>query len=145
MIRQFEKLSLEETNLLLKAPALISVFASLQVNEINAVRKADAIKLAHLKTFTANPVLIPYYIEVEKNFTEQFEAIVKQYIPLGVEKKEALKNEIENVHPVFEKLDKEYARVLRLSLNKFANHVQHADRNVFEYFIFPYPVPSLTD
>jgi len=145
MIRQFEKLPTKETELLIKAPALISVYASLYVNEVNSVRKADAIKLAHLKTFTANALLIPYYMEVEKNFNVQFEAIIKQYAPLNTAMRETLKKEIESIDPVLDKLDSGYAHVLRLSLNKFARHVQHADRNVFEYFIFPYPVPGLTD
>ena len=145
MIRQFEKLSAGERDLLMKAPALISVHASLDVNQINAVRKADAIKLAHLKTFTADALLIPYYIEVEQVFKEQLEAIVKQYTPLDREKKYMLIKEIESIHPILKKLDNVYAHSLRQSLNKFARHVQHADRSVFEYFIFPYPLPGLTD
>lgn len=131
--------------MLTRAPALISVHAAMDVNEINALRKADAIKLAHLKTFTADPLLIPYYIEVEKVFKEQFEAIVKQYAPLDREKKYILSKEIERMDPILKKLDTEYGRLLRHSLNKFAHHVQHADRSVFEYFIFPYPMPGLTD
>jgi len=117
------------------------------LGQINVPRYsgADAIKLAHLKTFTADALLIPYYIEVEQVFKEQFEAIVKQYTPLDREKKYMLIKEIESIHPILKKLDNVYAHSLRQNLNKFARHVQHADRSVFEYFIFPYPLPGLTD
>ena len=70
MIKQFEKLTTEERELLYKAPVLVSVLASCSFNEVNKSQKADAIKLAHLKTFTANPLLLPYYAEVEKTFKD---------------------------------------------------------------------------
>jgi len=145
MISQFEKLPVKEKELLLKAPALISVFVSSSLNEVNAARKADAIKLAHLKTFTASPLLIPYYIEVEKNFKEKFESIVKQYTPLDKEKRDELKKEIDSCYLIAEKVDKFYGHALQLSFNRYAKHVQHGDRPLLEYFIFPYPVPGFTD
>ena len=49
MIKQFEKLTTEERDLLYKAPVLVSVLASCSFNEVNKSQKADAIKLAHLK------------------------------------------------------------------------------------------------
>ena len=84
-------------------------------------------------------------MEVEKNFTMHFEEIAKQYAPLNKGKRDELKKEIESIDPLLDKLDKEYARTLRSSLNKFARHVQHADRNILEYFIFPCPIPGITD
>ena len=143
MIKQFVNLQDKEKELLFKAPALISVYESSSLNEINSTRKSDAIKLAHLRTFAATPLLIPFYIEVEKDFKRHFEEIAKQYAPLDKEKREELKKQIERVEVVLDKLDKEYARTLRSSLNKFANHVKHADRSVLEYFIFPIPMPGL--
>ena len=57
MIKQFEKLTTEERSLLYKAPVLVSVLVSCSFNEVNKYQEADAIKLAHLKTFTAIPLL----------------------------------------------------------------------------------------
>jgi hypothetical protein len=143
MIRQFANLQDNEKELLLKAPALISVYESSSLNKINSTRKADAIKLAHLRTFAAFPILLPFYIEVEKDFKMQFETIAKQYTPLNQAARDELKKQIESVDPVLAKLEKEYSQTLRLSFNKFARHVQHADRSVLEYFVFPYPMPGL--
>ena len=143
MIRQFENLLDDEKELLFKAPALISVYESSALNEINSTRKADAIKLAHLRTFAATPLLIPFYIEVEKDFKMHFEEIAKKYAPLNKEKRAELKGEIESIEPVLNKLDREYSQTLRSSFNKFGRHVQHADQSVLEYFIFPLPMPGL--
>ena len=57
MTKPFEILRIEEWELLYRAPVLVSVLASCSFNEVNKVQKADAIKLSHLKTFTADPSL----------------------------------------------------------------------------------------
>ena len=81
MIKQFTKLTNQERELLYKAPVLVSVLTSCSLNEVNEVQKADAIKLSHLKTFTAKPELRSYYAEVNKLFKDQFDATVKEYFP----------------------------------------------------------------
>ena len=145
MVRQFEKLTDEECELLYKAPVLVSVLASCSFNEVNKIKKADAIKLSHLKTFTANPLLIPYYTEVEKNFKELFEVAIRQYFPFDEAKRIALKKEMTRINRVIEKLDKEYARALNKSLEKYTRHVKRANHTVFVDFIFPLPIPGLTE
>ncbi len=145
MIRQFENLTEEERELLFKAPVLVSVLASCSFNEVNKVKKADAIKLSHLKTFTANPILLFYYGEVEKNFKELFEAAIRKYFPFDAAKRIALKREMVQVNHVIEKLDKNYAQALNESLEKYTNHVKRAGHTVFVDFIFPLPMPGLTE
>ena len=146
MIKQFEKLTNEERSLLYKAPVLVSVLASGSFNEIeiNKPQKADAIKLAHLKTFTAMPLLLPYYAEVEKGFKAAFEAAIKKYFPFNEAKRDELKKEMENINSILEKLDKEYAEALGKSLEKYTKHVKAAAHSVFQDFIFPIPVEGLS-
>ena len=93
MIKQFENLTNEERNLLYKAPVLVSVLASCSFNEINKAQKTDAIKLAHLRTFTASPSLISYYAAVEKTFKDEFEAAIKKYFPFDDAKRHTCKSE----------------------------------------------------
>jgi hypothetical protein len=144
MIKQFEKLTQDEQDLLLRAPVLVSVLAACSYNYVNKSQKADAIKLAHFKTFTAAPVLLPYYIEVDKTFRERFDATVEKYFPFDDEKRDALKKEITHVNQVLAKLDKDYAAILHKSLEKYARHVNKAAHSVFEDFLFPIPIPGLT-
>lgn len=146
MIKQFEKLTNEEWNLLYKAPVLVSVLASGSFNEmeINKSQKADAVKLAHLKTFTATPLLLPYYAEVEKGFKAAFEAAIKKYFPFDEAKRNELKKEMENTNLIIKKLDKEYAEALRKSFEQYAKHVKKAAHSIFQDFIFPMPIEGLS-
>lgn len=145
MIPEFKKLTEEERELLYKAPALVSVLASCAVNAIDETRKRDAIKLSHLKTFTANPVLIPYYKEVEDGFTERFETIARKYFPFDEEKRAEMREEVNKMSEVMAKLDnKFFAQTLYTSLQRYADHVKRSIHSVFQDFIFPMPIPGLS-
>lgn len=146
MIKQFEKLSKEDRKLLLNAPVLVSVLASSSFNEIkiNKSQKADAIKLAHLKTFTAMPLLRSYYAEVEKGFKETFEEAIQKYFPFDDSKRNELKNEMDKTSSVINKLDKEYAEALGISFERYAKHVKKAAHSIFQDFIFPMPIEGLS-
>lgn len=144
MIPQFEKLNLEEQQLLFRAPAIVSVLASCTNDNVNQKQKADAIKLAHLKTFTAVPLLIPYYREVDKTFKEEFEVTVQKYEPCSEKGREALLLPLQKIHRVMAKLDKDYALALQKSLNGYAHHVKNAGHSVFQDFLFAFSIPGLS-
>ncbi|HET7897035.1 MAG TPA: hypothetical protein VFL47_05185 [Flavisolibacter sp.] len=144
MIKQFENLTDEERELLLKAPALVSVLASSSDKGIDPVNKRDAFWLAHLKTFTAMPVLLPYYHEVEKIFAEEFEDAARTYEPFDEPKREALQAALKNVSKVMAKLDPSYAQALQQSLQRFAHHIRRSTHSVFQDFLFPIPIPGLS-
>ncbi len=145
MITQFEKLTKEEAALLFRAPVLVSVLAATSNHKVNEVQKADAIKLAHLKTFTANPLLLPYYKEVAENFERNFEEAVKKYAPFDEKKRKMLEQEIEIVKAIIAKLDTKFASKLQYSLSKYEKHVRKAERMFLDDFIFPVPIHGLTD
>jgi hypothetical protein len=145
MIEEFEELSAEEREILYKAPVLVSVLASCSGDAVNDLQKADAIALAHLKTYTADPLLLDYYKEVERVFKQQFESTVKKYTPFGDLQRAALKQEMSKTNRVIGKLDKKFAYRLHRSLEKYGTHVKRADHSIFEDFLFPIPIPGLTD
>jgi hypothetical protein len=145
MIPELKKLTEQERELLFSAPVLVSVLASCPDKAINKVQKQDAIKLAHLKTFTANPVLIPYYTEVEKNFQQHFNAAENKYCPFDESRRHELLQEIEKVNEVMAKLDDAYAHTLYKSLKKYEDHVRRASHSVFQDFIIPLQIPGLND
>jgi hypothetical protein len=145
MIKQFEKLTNEERELLYKAPVLVSVLAACSFNQINEDQKADAIKLSHLKTFTAKPELRSYYAEVEKQFKDQFDLAEKEYFPFDENKRNSLKKEIARVNYIIGKLEQTYGQKLHKSLEGYANHVKKAAHSIFQDFIFPIPIPGLTN
>jgi len=143
MLKQFENLTAEEQELLFTAPVLVSVMSSCSYNNVNQLKKEDAIKLSHIKTFTADPMLISYYIEAEKNFKEKFEATVSRYYPFDHEKRDELLHEINKVNAIIGKLDTKFANTLRRSLDLYAKHVRNA-HSVIRDFMFPIPIQGLT-
>ena len=145
MITQFDSLTSEEIGQMLKAPALVSVLASSADSKISDKEKAEAVELSHLKTFTSEPLLRDYYKAVENVFQQNFEVTIAKYSPFDDAKRSALKDEIDALSTVFAKLDKPFAEALHDSLSGYAKHVNEIDRSVFEYFLFPFPLPGITD
>jgi hypothetical protein len=145
MIPQFENLNLREQELLIKAPVLLSVLASCSEHGINQKQKADAIKLAHIKTFTALPQLQAYFKEAEKNFKEHFEEAAERYYPFDEEHRLLLKMEIRKIREIISRLDPTYAASLSKSLERYVIHVKRATYSIFRDFIFPLAMPDLKD
>lgn len=146
MIAQINKLTPQEKEILFKAPILVSVLAASSDHDINNKEKADAISLEHIKTFSADELLIPYYKEAEKDFKKHFEEVVNKYAPFDDTKREALKEEINKLNIVIAKLDKQYAQALHTSLSSYAEHVKKAGNySLLMNFIFPIPIHGFTD
>lgn len=145
MIKELEKLSKEDQEVLLKAPAIVSVLAAMGAGGINEWEKADAIQLAHLKTYTADPRLIPYYKEVDKSFEQDFETLAKKYVPFDHDKQALLQLEIDHMKKVIAKLNGNFANALQASLLKYGEHVKKAYKGLIVNFIFPVPIPGLSE
>ena len=124
---------------------MFSVLASCSERGINQKQKADAIKLAHIKTFTALPELQPYFKEVEKNFKEHFEEAAERYYPFDEEHRHLLKMEIKKIREIISRLDPTYANDLSKSLERYVIHVKRATYSIFRDFIFPLAMPDLKD
>jgi hypothetical protein len=145
MIAQLQNLNPQEQDFLIKAPALLSVLASCSERTINKTQKIDAIKLAHIKTFTAIPELQPYYKAAENNFKENFEQIAHQYYPYDEAHRYLLKLEIGNIQKIIAKLDPSFGTALTKSLERYTIHVKRATYSIFQDFIFPLAMLDLRD
>jgi hypothetical protein len=143
MIPQFEKLNAREQDLLMRAPVLLSVLASCSDQVINETQKADAIKLAHIKTFTAIPMLRPYFLEVEKNFQQEFEKTAAAFYPFDETRRAELKAEVKMVQETLTKLNSAYAEALSNCLQRYASHVKRATHSIFRDFVFPLVILDL--
>jgi hypothetical protein len=144
MIKEFERLTKNEQDILLKAPAIVALLVASGTGQINEWEKSDAIKLAHLKTYSANPLLIPYYKEVEQVFEKNFEGMAKKFAPFDEPKRAMMQKEIDEVNDVIAKLDNAFALTLHTSLAGYAEHVKKAYKGLVVNFLFPFPIPGLT-
>lgn len=145
MEKALNALTAEERGLLIKAPALMSLMAASSDGEITEKEKAEAIELAHMRTFTSPPELRPYYREVEEVFKPELEQYIEKYSPSDETKREAMTNELKRMYEVMDKLNNEYEQKLKDSLKSYADHVGNLHHNFLEYFAFPLNIKGINE
>lgn len=141
----FENLSEKETVTLLKFPAYISMLAASCDDKLDEEEKKSAIKFAHTKTFSCNPLLNEFYNEAEKVFEDNIEKLEKMLPTEKVFREAAIKKELLNLEKIVRKLGKDYALTMHSSMKSFKEHVSKAHHNVLVDFIFPIPISGVTE
>ena len=136
MKNQLNKLTDEERAKLDRAPVYVSLLAAGSDGQITEKEKSDAVELSHLRTFTADPLLRPYYKEVEAIFASEFTRLSGVYIPFGDAEINEIKEELGVIYHLCDKLDPEYAELLKQSLKTYAEHVGDIHHVVLGYFDF---------
>ena len=127
-----------DKKILLEAPAVVAVLSALSADgTIDENEKAEAIKLAHLRTFTSPDILNNYYKEVELSFESNMNRIIQDLPTEKESKKEFLRNELKKLTPVLAQLDREFSMTLLDSLKSFARHVFKSNSHFLEYFVLP--------
>jgi hypothetical protein len=139
---EFISLSESKKNTLLKIPALLTLLAA-SYSGLLEKDKEDAVKLTHLRTFSAEPELQFYYMELEKVFQKEMDELIQRYYPLDSEKRKSIVAEINEANTILEHVDKEFAFLFKHSMKTYEEHVIRSRNNVVEYFLFPFDLPSL--
>jgi len=144
-MKPFKNLSSLENEALLKFPAYIALLAVNRDDKLDEADKRSAIKFAHIKTFSCDPLLTEFYKEADKVFKSNIEQLDSD-LPKEKESREAaIKKELLNLDMILLKLGKHYALTMHLSMKSFKEHVLKAHHNVLVDFLFPLPIPGLTD
>ncbi len=144
-MKQFSTLTKDERDALLKFPAYITLLAANSDGLLDKAEKKEALKLEHIKTFSADPLLTEFYREADKVFKNNLETLDKN-LPEGTESREAtIKYELMKLEKIVLKLGDDYVSVMHHSMKAFKEHVLKAHRNVLIDFIFPMPIKGLSD
>jgi hypothetical protein len=141
----FKNLSIQEYEALLKFPVYISLLAASSDYKPDKIEKMAAIKFAHMKTFSCDPLLDEFYEAADKVFESNMEQLDKELPEESDDRKAAIKKELLNLERIVLKLGKEYTSIMHRSMKSFKEHVSKAHHNVLVDFIFPVPIPGLTD
>jgi hypothetical protein len=144
-MKLFKKLSVQENQALLKFPAYISLLAANSDGKLDETEKKSAIKFAHTKTFSCDPLLTEFYKEADKVFANTIEQLDKDLPKEKDSREAAIKKELLNLEKIVSKLGKDYTLTMHHSMKSFKEHVSKAHHNVLVDFIFPLPIPGLTD
>ncbi len=141
----FKDLAKQEYDELLKYPAYISILAAIIDEKLDEHDKKAAIKLAHIKSFSCNPLVVGFYKDADKVFKQNIEELDRD-LPDDKESREvAILKQLARLDAIIQKLGPIYAPTLHSSLESFKEHVAKGHHSVLVDFVFPLPIKGLTD
>lgn len=141
----FKNLSVQQNKALLKFPAYISLLAANNDGRLDEAEKKAAIKIAHVKTFSGDPLLAAYFREADKVFENNIGQLDNDLPKEKAGREATIKLELSKLEKIVLKLGKDYASAMHRSMKSFTVHVSKAHHNVLADFIFPMPIEGITD
>lgn len=141
-MKPFKQLSFHDNKILLNLPVYIALMA------VNNDRKSEeediraAIELAHIKTFSFDPLLEKFYKEVDRVFEITF-LLLNKKLPKGEKSREiAIKKELLDAKMIILKLDDHNISVIHHNMNALTEHISRAHHNVLIDIYFSIPMPD---
>ena len=145
MIKEFESLTDKEKELLLRATALVSLYAALLDGKLEEHENQEAKTLAHLRTYTAAPILRAYYLEIEPDFKKFYSEWMGKLPEKNQDKIDFLTHEIIKLNGILKKMENSFSIELKRSLLSYAMHISNSKKNLLESFLFPIDIAGLTE
>jgi hypothetical protein len=141
----FEQLSETEQHEFLKYPAYISLLAANMDGFTAEEEKKQAVAFDDLSTYQSNPILSAFYQDAEKYYQPNLETL-DNHLPKGkLERDVVIKIELRKIKELLRKLDPACAALMHHSMTAFKEHVSAAHDHELDDFLFPIPIPGLTD
>ncbi len=137
--KAFQNLSDTELGELLDTPVWLSLLAAYTGDgKVSRDERADAVKLAHLRTFTSPKSLREFYARVDDRFENRFDKLNARLPEKQKDRIIFLEAQVKHCHKLLEKkVDQDLAIEIEESLESFYNHVFKADTSFFQYFALP--------
>ncbi len=142
---KFDDLAAKEKDALLRFPVYIVLLAANNDGNLDNDEKKAAIKFSHIKTFTADPILIDFYKEADKVFEQTIQQLDDELSKVKAVREAALIIELTKLEKILQKLDKNYVKIMHHSMNSFKDHVSKAHHNILIDFMFPFSIKGLTE
>ena len=108
-MKEFEKLSSTEADLLLKAPLLVCILIAGADDDIDRKEIKKAIQLAQKKQSRGNSRLVDYYQLMAEDFEDKLKVLIQSYPSKAAQREPILQAELEELNIVFTKIDKNWA------------------------------------
>lgn len=136
--KAFQNVSADEFHHLLDVPVWLSLLAAYTGDgKISENEKAGAVKLAHMRTYTAPKSLQDFYKMVYGRFADRFEQLDNRLPKAVDDKKVYIRAQIRHANALLDKLDPDIASGLQESMASFYKHVFNSDKSFFQYFALP--------
>jgi hypothetical protein len=131
MIYEFENLTKEEQDMMLKAPALIAVLVAGVDDVIESRELKRAVELVNIKTFSEKQDLKPYYQEVDKTISSDIDDVIAALPENADERTPIISDELAKLNDVFPRLKPKFAHDLYASWKHYAHMVAQSWGGVF--------------
>lgn len=117
MIREFEKLTDAEIDLMLKAPVLVCILIAGADGTIDKKEIKEAITQTQKKTSAA---LAGYLAEVSQDFEDKLKVLLQSYPHIPAERGSLIMQELNQMDAVFRKMDRSFAAHIYQLLKQLA-------------------------
>jgi len=142
-MNSYRSLSAEQKLALLKLPVYVSLLAATD-NTLDEAEKLSAIKLAHTRSFSCEPLLSEFYMEADKEFGNIINQLNRELPKQNQKREDIIKHELFKLEKIIAKLDSEFIEAMERSLKTFKEHVINAHHSVIEDFVLPISIPGLS-
>ncbi len=138
MREAFENLSADELRQLMDAPAWMALMAAYSTDgRLTDSERDGAIRLAHVRSFTAPKSIRSLYIKISKDFPQRLLKLNSRLPEKKQDKLTYIRAQVKSSHKLLTKLDSDVAETLEENLNSFYKHVFNSDKGFFHYFALP--------
>ncbi|MEJ1239939.1 hypothetical protein WBG78_17500 [Chryseolinea sp. T2] len=128
MIREFEKLTDGEIDLMLKAPVLVCILIAGADGNIDKKEIKEAITQTQKKT---SAVLAGYLIEVSQDFEDKLKVLIQSYPHTPAERGVAIMKELGQLDTVFAKMDRKFAAQVYQMLRQLASKIASSSGGIW--------------
>lgn len=143
MIAEFDTLTSEEKDLMLKTPLLVSVLIAGADDNIDKTEIREAVSIAKLKQKKARVDLIEYYKEIANDFEDKLKMMIDQFPKNSETRNPIIIAELEQLNSILPKLNKTFATEFYASIKDFAKKVAEASGGLLGYMAVGYEESKL--
>lgn len=131
MLYQLEKLNAEEKELVLNAPAYITILIAGADDDITDVEIKRSLELVHIKTYSESIDVRDLYEKIDTNFETRLNDLIHALPTTLAEREAAVIEALSKLNAIFAKMDGIISHKYYLSLMNFAAFIARAAGGVF--------------
>tara|TARA_B110000495_G_C22993212_1_gene585177 strand:+ start:439 stop:888 length:450 start_codon:yes stop_codon:yes gene_type:complete len=129
----FEKLAQEDLQLLLDAPALITILIGSADGHLDEDEIKGGYSTAHIKENTEERILKSYYHQVSESFDERIKFFIASLPTEAKARNEEISAKLNGLNKVYESLDQNFVEQLNKSFRSFAHQVAKASGGILGF------------
>jgi len=133
MIQAFNCISSEETDLMLRAPFLITILVAGADDKIDKNEMKQAIAISKLNQKRARRELVEYYNNVGQDFEDKLKIFIHDLPKDTYKRNEEISNELAKLNNILPKLDKKFAVNFYENMKVLAVKIAKSSGGVFGF------------